>query len=910
MNSVKRSWNSARVIPALCAIFGCCIPALAEPALSTPLLLPGDQTLAQPAGRQETPQISRGSNGYLVVWADNRSSLRGTGTSGPYFGDGLGTMMDVYAARLDASGNLIDTTPISISQAQYNQTVPRVGWNGQNWLVVWMTEREGNRYQLDLVGVRVSPGGTVLDATPIVIKSAGQSSADHRPWSVACDGTNWVVAWQALDSTGSVWIIAGARVGPDGTVLDPSGKTLRQDTWNSGANKAALAFAGDEYLMTWVELDSGTAGFVVRGQRLTPALDPIGGVFKINLYSPSSAERPSVATDGTGFLVAWDEERYYGYSQLFGSRVSHTGSVLDPNGIQITGASGYTMFQPTVAWDGGNYVVAYNIDKNFGDEDIYVTRVSSAGTVLDPNGKPVRTGPGNQNSASVTRAISTGVQVAWNDTSAVTTSNFNGGDVQTASATAAGTAGSTVDVSLGAPRQSFPRFAYSGPDHLVVFKSEVSGENRILAQRLDANGAPIDLEPIRLAAGPSLTNPAVAWNGSNYMIVWENAGEAGHGQIYARRLTASGTILDPAPIPVMRGQMPDVGALGSNYLIVATDWESNSHFRATFAVRVGTNGAVLGARVPIGAYFDVWPRVVGFGNRWLAVWEQNVSHDSAQSSIVGAFVGANGVSQGQFVISDGGNDDRPDLAVGGDTALVAWEGGDIFGRRIRSDGTLLDTPRGIVISGAPEKQFRASVAWDGTDWVVAYLDHRNDPYPNQERGDIFATRVGADGSVLDPNGFAVAATAAPEETPAVTAASGLTLFGYSAFVSQAPYANLRMTVSTTNAVSVLGEAPGMILAKSPNGIAIDLTWNACCRAGADYAVYEGSLGAWSSHMPTLCSTGGQTSATVSPVAGDRYFVVVPNDATTEGIYGADSTGTERPASTSACRTSRNASACP
>jgi hypothetical protein len=194
--------------------------------------------------------------------------------------------------------------------------------------------------------------------------------------------------------------------------------------------------------------------------------------------------------------------------------------------------------------------------------------------------------------------------------------------------------------------------------------------------------------------------------------------------------------------------------------------------------------------------------------------------------------------------------------------------------------------------------------------VVAYLDHRNDPYPNQERGDIFATRISADGSVLDPNGFLVADAAAPEETPSVAAASGLTLFAYSAFVSQAPYANLRMVVSTANPVSVLGEATGMLLTKNPNGIAIDLTWNACCRAGADYAVYEGSLGAWSSHVPALCSTGGQTSATVSPAAGDRYFVVVPNDATTEGIYGADSSGAERPASTSTCRSNRNTTACP
>lgn len=150
----------------------------AQPVLSTPLVLPGDQPASPAAGTQQTPQISRGSGGYLVVWADNRSSLAGAGPGGPYFGQGLGTMFDSCAAWLDLSGNVLDPTPIGISRAMYNQTVPRVGWNGQNWLVVWMTERETDRYWHDVVGVRVAADGMVLDPSPILINSA-QTSIDH-----------------------------------------------------------------------------------------------------------------------------------------------------------------------------------------------------------------------------------------------------------------------------------------------------------------------------------------------------------------------------------------------------------------------------------------------------------------------------------------------------------------------------------------------------------------------------------------------------------------------------------------------------------------------------------------------------------------------------------------------------------
>jgi len=880
------------------------LPADSQPTLSTPMLLPGDRVFEQAAGRQETPEISRGANGYLAVWADNRSSLIGTGTSGPYFGEALGTMIDIYAARLDATGNLVDATPIIISRAPYNQTSPQVGWNGQNWLVVWMTEREGDRYFNDVVGVRVSPTGVVLDAAPILINAADTSINSYSPWSVTSDGSNWTVLWRDLDASGTVFTIDGARVAPGGALLDPGGKRLRQDTWNSAAHTASLAFAGDEYLMTWIELDTGTGAWVIRGQRLTPALDLIEGPFKINLYAPTSPDRPKVATNGNSFLVTWSEERYYGWAQLFGARISHTGAVLDSGGIAITSASGYTMFDPAIVWDGIDYAVVYNVQKNFGDDDIYLTRLAPDGRVLDRDGIPIRTGPGSQYAPSVAPGVFGGVQVVWNDTSQI-------GDVQSARVFAGGAVGAAVHVSIGAPRHSQPRFASSGSGYLVVYRSEVSSESRILAQRLDAAGTPIDLEPIRLASGPGLTTPAAAWNGSSFVVVWENALE-GRGRIYARRLLANGTILDASPIPVLQGRMPDVAALGSEFLVVAADADHDPHFRYTFSVRMSSSGTVLGAPARIGGSFDVWPRVASFGGRWLVVWEQNVSHDNPRSAIVGAFVGADGVSQGQFTLSDSGFDDRPHLAVGAGTALVAWEEGDIFGRRIDSDGNLFDTPHGLVISDAPQSQLRASVAWDGAQWVVAYLDHRNDPYPNQERGDVFATRVRPDGTLVDPDGFDVAATAAPEATPAVAASGGFSLFAYAAFVPT-PDAALRMTVRSSDpasAVGELGEAAGLVVSKNAEGTRLDLTWGASCRAGADYAVYVGTLGTWTSHVPDQCSTGGLTAATLTLADGDRYFIVVPHDEVAEGSYGTTSSGAQRLVSTSACRSVQNAAACP
>lgn len=74
-----------------------------------------------------------------------------------------------------------------------------------------------------------------------------------------------------------------------------------------------------------------------------------------------------------------------------------------------------------------------------------------------------------------------------------------------------------------------------------------------------------------------------------------------------------------------------------------------------------------------------------------------------------------------------------------------------------------------------------------------------------------------------------------------------------------------------------------------------LTWDdSCLAADDDYAVYEGVLGDFTSHAPVQCSTGGATSATITPAAGGTFYLVVPHNGVYEGSYGVDSAGAERP----------------
>lgn len=91
---------------------------------------------------------------------------------------------------------------------------------------------------------------------------------------------------------------------------------------------------------------------------------------------------------------------------------------------------------------------------------------------------------------------------------------------------------------------------------------------------------------------------------------------------------------------------------------------------------------------------------------------------------------------------------------------------------------------------------------------------------------------------------------------------------------------------------------------------LELDWSPSCDgSAANYSIHEGTIGNWYSHDAALCTTGGATTATVVPGAGNRYYLVVPLDAEREGSYGSDSSGVERPRSNLRCRSMRVSGSC-
>ncbi len=114
---------------------------------------------------------------------------------------------------------------------------------------------------------------------------------------------------------------------------------------------------------------------------------------------PGGSQRwPDVAWGRDGYLVVWQEGAAYEGptdANIMAARVSADGKPLDPQGIVVCKAKHHQIY-PKVCFDGTSFLVAWQDYRSGRDWDVYATRLSPAGQVLDPDGFPLADGPGNQ----------------------------------------------------------------------------------------------------------------------------------------------------------------------------------------------------------------------------------------------------------------------------------------------------------------------------------------------------------------------------------------------------------------------------------------------------------------------------------------------------------------------------------
>jgi len=652
-------------------------------------------------------------------------------------------------SALGSSEFMVDTSVTWVG-TPHDQCHSAVAFDGANYLVVWEDYR--NSGIPDIYGARVTPAGEVLDAGGIAISTAWD---DQTCPAVAFDGTNYLVVWEDYRNGGPG--ICGARVSQAGAVLDTG---IVVSTPANERRAPAVAFDGTNCLVVWEDY-RGSGGYPdIYGARVSQ----VGAVLDIGGIAISTAAydqcAPAAAFDGTNYLVVWQDHR--SGCDIYGARMTQAGVVLDVGGIVVsTSADGQA--NPAVAFDGTNCLVVW-ADIRGDDQDIYGARVTRAGVVLDADGIALSTATGDQDNPAVA-FDGTNYLVVWLDLRDVAASTYGARVSQVGAVLDAG----GIAISTTAYDQCIPAVVFGGANYLAVWDDYRSGLNadicgvRVTQAGVVLDGGPAVGIPISYAANNQCA-PAVAFDGANYLVVWEDW-RGGVSNIYAARVSQAGVTLDSAGFKISsslaRQETPKVAFDGTNYLLVWADYRNTGLYSDIYGARVTRAGVVLdagGIAISTASGNQQYPAVAFDGTNYLVVWSSGGVH-GARVTQAGVVLDAGGIA-----ISAGG---RPAVAFDGANYLVVWENPpgptfiDIYGSRVSPTGAVLD-PSGIAISTAMLAQERPVVAFDGTNYLVAWQDSRSWPFD-----DIYGARVSRAAAVLDPAGIAVCTAPNDQSNPAV-----------------------------------------------------------------------------------------------------------------------------------------------
>ena len=718
-------------------------PALTAqaPALGALHWLPGDTVTAPVYGNEQAPAIAAGGAGSLVVWADARTVPLGATANDAQ------SALDIYGLRLDAAGNPLDAVPFPIAASFGWQRDPQVAWNGENWLVAWEDQAPTQFfYETQIKAVRVSPQGQVLDATPITLFAPGDEV------HLTANGSTWLAVSQSYDSQTFVGLV-GRRIAADGTLLDADPVVLVAGSYFL-LFYVQVAAANGEFLLTWQAINNQLA------QRFDANLQPLGA----QLAYPGLYQVRYLAGNGSGWFMAWN-----GNNGLRASPLRADGTLLiTPDGAQV--ASGFDAYSNgyDVGWNGSQWIVAWLHTY----DAVRLARVSTAGAVLDPGG--VVLDPGDDDSVYGMKVAGgtpgAGVQVVWSDIRAVSNYPY---DVRGRHVSDALVPAPESVLSVAQRAQLRPDLAAYPGGALAVFESRSSMDGTILAQRLSADGTPLDAEPVVVASGASLGPASATWNGRIFLIAWGDT-----DGIRARRMNADGSFIDPGSILVMpSGFSPDVAAVGETFLVIGLKIGLNIQYINVHAARIdGLTGQVLDpVPLTIAGSYSLQPRVIAAGDRWLATWEQHSTHDDPQAFVNTCFISTDGTHTAQASVYYTGG--FPHVAFSGDEFLFVFRTGslanannDVAFRRMLPDGSMPDPS--VLFGVVPGRQLYNSVAWNGIEFVAAWEDQRHQTTFYDGRTDVYAARVSAAGALLDVGAFGVETGQQPAARPVLAPVLG------------------------------------------------------------------------------------------------------------------------------------------
>ncbi|HEY0788263.1 MAG TPA: hypothetical protein VGE86_06440, partial [Thermoanaerobaculia bacterium] len=430
------------------------------------------------------PLLATDGDGFLAVWT----------RSGP---SGYASAVPLTPAGEPAAVPVPLATP---------GPVESLAWDGRDYVAGVNDGYSRSDDPGDAHLMYLSSSGSIRRMQALAAGTGGQRSA-----RIASNGATAVAAWvnwrEARFDQVRVpsMTIETARVEPD----RPPPPSTVISTGASAQVQPAVAGHASKRLAAWTELSAGIGR--VRFTLFDTALAPVGPAGRAARETTSDQRFPAVATDGSGFLLAWTEtEENAVAGSLYGVLVSPAGEAGAPFLI-----AQHVAHSPlALAHDGTSYYVVWTAH----DDTLAAAHVTAAGSVVEPS--PIGFGESGFNPT-----------IAWSGSS----------------------------ILLAWEALAFHpecRITCAPVSRIRAVPLAADGSRAAGAARLELDWT---------------EHPVVIWAGSTFVLFTDN--HYYPRMMTVSRFTSEGTPLEPAAIPV-RGDHPAAGYDGASILLLWSDLQS------------------------------------------------------------------------------------------------------------------------------------------------------------------------------------------------------------------------------------------------------------------------------------------------------------------------------------------------
>jgi hypothetical protein len=239
--------------------------------------------------------------------------------------------------------------------------------------------------------------------------------------------------------------------------------------------------------------------------RVTSECDSINS---LNICSADGIQtEPDVAFDGTNYMVVWSDMRISVNKTVYAARVTQSGTVLDPGGVQLGPGNGSWQNQPSIVFLGDKYFVVWgHLIAPFGVTGRFVNLDGTLGDTMRV--------------ASAAAEVHNTCIVYDGDKMFVVWSEYPGNLYGQFVSTEGTLIGPVITIATDVMVTSSGRTCFSGSEYMVVWCKWALVIMEFWGRKYDTSGNPIG-EPFRIAnPAHSAADGYVVAGPEHYLCVW------------------------------------------------------------------------------------------------------------------------------------------------------------------------------------------------------------------------------------------------------------------------------------------------------------------------------------------------------------------------------------------------------